>query len=249
MVTTLKHQKSPKWLRINKIDLYQSDKDALTDNQWLNDQHMSVAQTLIKQQYPHISGLMPTIIQGRNPLPKDSLQILHTDGDHWVAVSMFDTGDEDIVVYDSKYSSLSPSTQALLAKLVHTDKPTFTVKLANVTKQSGASDCGLYAIAYLIHIASGLNPSVVIFEQAKMRKHLIKCFEQKNIEPFPVIKERRMSIYPKTITIKVYCYCRSVYDGQKIVECNGVCGEWYHTKCISTSIHRNKEWFCKNCSV
>ena len=163
---------------------------------------MSVAQTLIKQQYPHISGLMPTIIQGRNPLPKDSLQILHTDGDHRVAVSMFDTGDEDIVVYDSKYSSLSPSAQALLAKLVHTDKPTFTVKLANVTKQSGASDCGLYAIAYLIHIASGLNPSVVIFEQAKMRKHLIKCFEQKNIEPFPVIKERRMSIYPKTITIK-----------------------------------------------
>ena len=67
-----------------------------------------------------------------------------------------------------------------------------------------------------------------------MRKHLIKCFEQKNIEPFPVIKERRMSIYPKTITIKVYCYCRSVYDGQKMVECNGVCGEWYHTKCIST---------------
>ena len=83
---------------------------------------------------------MPTILQGRNPLPKHSLQILHTDGDHWVAVSTFNTGDHDIIMYDSKYSTLSPSTHTLLAKVVHT---AFTVKLANVTKQSGDSDCGL----------------------------------------------------------------------------------------------------------
>ena len=68
----------------------------LTSSEWLNDQHIDVAQTLIKQQYPHNHGLKPTILQGRNVLPKDSLQILHIDGAHWVAASTFDTGDEDI---------------------------------------------------------------------------------------------------------------------------------------------------------
>ena len=37
----------------------------------------------------------------------------------------------------------------LLSQLVHTDKPTFNIKIANVSKQSGTSDCGLYAIAYM----------------------------------------------------------------------------------------------------
>ena len=76
-----------------------------------------------------------------------------------------------------------------------------------------------------------------------MRNHLIKCFEQKKLEPFLVAKERRMSTCAKTITVKVYCY-----NGEKMVECNGGCGEWYHTKCISTRFQRNKKWFCKNCS-
>ena len=91
--------------------------------------------------------------------------------------------------------------------------------------------------------------SLYIFHQALMRNHLLKCFEQKKLEPFPVFKERRVSTCAKTMTVKVYCYCRSVYDGEKMVECNGGCGEWYHTKCISTPVHRNKKWFCKNCSM
>ena len=40
--------------------LYKFDKDALTGNGWLNDQHMCVAQTFIKLQYPHIHGFTLT---------------------------------------------------------------------------------------------------------------------------------------------------------------------------------------------
>ena len=67
----------PKWITVNNIDLYTSAKEVIIGNEWLNDQHMHVAQTLIKEQYPYINGLMTTILQGRNPLPKHSLQILH----------------------------------------------------------------------------------------------------------------------------------------------------------------------------
>ena len=143
----------PKWITINDII---SDKDILLRNEWLNDQHMNVAQSLLKEQHPHINGLTPTVLQGRQPLPTGSLQIIHTDGDHWVAVSTFNTEGADTIVYDPKYSSVSKSTQTILAKLVNTDKPAFSVRMASVLKQSGSSDCGLFAIAYVTHITKCL---------------------------------------------------------------------------------------------
>ena len=33
----------PKWLTINNVNLYESDRDALMGNEWLNDQHIYVA--------------------------------------------------------------------------------------------------------------------------------------------------------------------------------------------------------------
>ena len=90
-------------------------------------------------------------------------------------MSNFNTETEgvDIIVYDSMYSSLSKNTQTILSKLVHTDKPELTVKMANVSKQSGTRDCGLFAIAYITHIANRLDPSLGIFNQAQMRDHVI----------------------------------------------------------------------------
>ena len=46
-----------KWITIDDIILYQSDKDVLLKNEWLNDKHIHVAQTLIKQQFQDIDGL------------------------------------------------------------------------------------------------------------------------------------------------------------------------------------------------
>ena len=123
-----------KWITINHIHLYQSDKDALLGNGWLNDQYILIAQTLIKQQHPRIHGLLPTLMQGRNPLPTGALQILHVDSNHWVTVSTFDTEAQDIIVYDPKNYSLSSSTQTILAKLVNTDKPSFTVRMESVSQ-------------------------------------------------------------------------------------------------------------------
>jgi len=63
------------------------------------------------------------------------------------------TENEDISLYNSNYSTVGTATKVkvLLAQLVHTDKPTFSVKLFSVSKQSGSSDCGLYAIPQISH--------------------------------------------------------------------------------------------------
>jgi hypothetical protein len=120
----------------------------LLGNEWLNDKHIHVAQTLIKEQFSNICGLHPTILQANSKcLPPGSLQIMHSDGNHWLTASTLNRGTEDIVVYDSMYASVSKSTHSLLAKLVNTDKPSFSVQMANVMKQTGNFDCGLFAIA------------------------------------------------------------------------------------------------------
>ena len=55
-------------------------------------------------------------------LPRDSesLQILHVEGDHWIAVSSVGCNNEEIAIYDSKSMSLSAETKLLLAQLIHT---------------------------------------------------------------------------------------------------------------------------------
>ena len=149
----------------------------------------------------------------------------------------------------SKYSSLSTGTKLVLSQLIHTDKPYFNVKIASVSKQSGSADCGLYAIAYITSIVFGLNPTLCVFEQSAMRPHLLNCFQEKEMSPFPMLRGRRSSLTATTICIKVYCYCRCIDTGEKMVICDGQCGEWFHTKCALTSVSKKKKWFCKNCAV
>lgn len=239
------------WMTIDKIFLYNTDKEVLTSKtMWLNDNHITCAQILLKHQFSQYGGLQCTVLQqtkSLKPLQADSLQILHTRGNHWIAVSTVSCTTEDITVYDSKYSRLSSDTETLLARLVHTDKSVVSVNIANVTKQSGSSDCGLFAVAYITHIAFGLNSCLCVFQQSAMREHLQKCLEDKRMQPFPIQKERRLTMVHKVAQIKVHCYCRCPSDGEKMIACDGDCGEWFHVKCVKSAVHRNKKWFCNNC--
>ena len=55
---------SDKWLMIDKIYLYNSDREVLlSKTQWLNDNHMTCAQLLLKHQFPQYSGLHCTVLQ------------------------------------------------------------------------------------------------------------------------------------------------------------------------------------------
>ena len=153
------------------------------------------AQLLIKKQYPNITGLDSTILQevgSLKPFPpgSKSLQILHTDGNHWIAASNIGcTTTEDIMVYDSMYTSISASTRQLLSQLVYTDKPTFSIRISPASKQSGNSGCGVYAIAFIISIAFGLDPALSVYDQNSMRDHLLTCFERKQIHVPSVVKK------------------------------------------------------------
>ena len=56
---------------------------------------------------------------------------------------------------------------------VFTKNKYFTVGIANVNKQSGDNDYGLFAAAYITSIAHGQDPSSIVYNQGLMREHLL----------------------------------------------------------------------------
>jgi len=61
----------------------------------------------------------------------------------------------------------------ILAQLLRTEHRSFTVKIMNMSKQSGSVDCALYAMATLTHLAHGKDPTTVVFDQDEMRPDLL----------------------------------------------------------------------------
>lgn len=49
--------------------------------------------------------------------------------------------------------------------------------MANISKQDGSKDSGLYAIAIAVHLTVNSDPEKVTFVQEKMRDHLFACIE------------------------------------------------------------------------
>ena len=242
------------WMDFGRVKLRMSDKEILLNAEGLlNDKHIKCAQYLVKSKFPNVCGLRSTLQQQKQvaPLEPNSLQIIHLPG-HWIAASTMNLSKEDIIVYDSLSTKVSENTAQILAQLVHTSNPQFTVKAPNVTKQSGSYECGLFAIAYITHLAHGLDPSLFVFHQEAMRNHFIQCIESQSITPFPTIKKRRQSVMANTVVIDVYCYCRCPDDGSKMVLCDGACGQWYHLNCLKQDrkgkpMLKTQKWYCRNC--
>ena len=66
-------------------------------------------------------------------------------------------------------------------------------------KQVESTDCGLFAIVSAVDILNGNNVYDLIYQQTKMRKHLIACFEQRKLTTFPLYEKRNTE---KTVTYK-----------------------------------------------
>uniref|UniRef100_A0A1X7VDD2 Ubiquitin-like protease family profile domain-containing protein n=1 Tax=Amphimedon queenslandica TaxID=400682 RepID=A0A1X7VDD2_AMPQE len=80
-----------KWIEFGNASLTIQDKDVLTKEEWLSDRHITMAQLLVKNKFPHLNGLRTTLEQ-KKPLdePNDKiLQVIHINNNHWALISTF----------------------------------------------------------------------------------------------------------------------------------------------------------------
>ena len=164
----------------------------------LSDIHINLAQNLLKSQFPQLKGLQSTLLQGKKSKQaftddeiKNKLQIIHCyDRHHWIVATTVTCEQGQVYAFDSLFKTLDDETKATICRLFRSSATsTPKVKVINSPKQEGSKDCGLFSIASATSIAFGLTPNKQKFKQQSMRAHLVKCFENNKLIPFPCIEK------------------------------------------------------------
>ena len=131
--------------------------------------------------------------------------------------------------------------------------------MCNVQRQVGGKDCGLFALAFAFAICSGVSPHTLGLHQPGLRLHLLECFEQMAMAPFPMkTKSRRVgSLKPLCLVetaIFVHCICRLPWDKEDsthgpLVYCS-TCKKWYHKHCCNIAnkyVTSSCRYTCSGC--
>ena len=178
---TARARNSDVWVKFKGMFLLQTDKDDLLEGRWLSDKHVNYAQSLLRSQFSHIDGWRETLLlhKVQRKIQK-GLQIVFTRGNHWILASTLSGC--GIEVFDSLYTTIDKETEKVIFEAFETeDKPKLT--MSKMSQQKGSNDCGVFAIAAATALAFGLVP--IPLQQSLMREHLLKCFEDNAMTPFP----------------------------------------------------------------
>ena len=238
------------WIDSGMIKLTNDDHGILeSPTEWLNSDIINAAQTILSEQFglPGLQNSELGSVFAFSIEANEFVQILHGAG-HWLTISTIGTEHSNVFVYDSLYSSPPAVVKQQIAALLATPKSEIQLQYVDVQMQSGANDCGLFAIAFATALCLGELPGKYIFEQRAMRGHLMKCLEAGEFSMFPVRKIRRSSKRIKsTSIIKVYCDCRMPELPSSMVQCTK-CHEWFHFLCVDVcGLNHKSSWFCTLC--
>ena len=179
---------SQPWVQCNGIVLLEAHRNEIVNGAKLNDLVINMAQQLLKAQFPNVTGLQSTLLQSKKKYPalkdKHSVQIVHSRGDHWIVAARVQAPSGVVKVYDSVYDTVDKETAMIILRL---SGGTCSLETMTIRKQSGSSDCGLFAIGISTALCFGLDPVTIKFDQVRMRPHLVNCFEKGALSLFPTI--------------------------------------------------------------
>ncbi len=107
-------------------------------------------------------------------------QILHVGSNHWVTVLATVSGFQ---CADSlRQRGVHQQVKALCDQLWAGKTVT---NIGRVQQQQGSTDCGLFAIAFAEAMLRGVDVRKLKLDQSRMREHLVQCFGENKIKPFP----------------------------------------------------------------
>ena len=237
---------------VKDLLLKPEDKKTLLSGGWLSDHHIGAAQKLLKNQYPHIDGLQSPVLGSRlmfSVMASEGIQIINHQK-HWICVSTIGCQPGHVDIYDSLYSTLSPSAIQQICNLLHTKEVKLTVRMRDMQMQHGTSDCGLFSIACAVCLCQGEDPCRFSWTQELMRQHLTNCLSTQRMSSFPGNSRKVSAKIKRTIHIPVFCSCRMPENKMGMAQCTR-CEEWFHKKCqnIPRAVFLKSiaTWFCKEC--
>ena len=177
---------SQPWVQCNGIALLEDHRNGIVHGAKLNDLVINMAQQLLKAQFPTVTGLQSTLLQSKKDYPalkdKNSVQIVHSCGDHWIVASRASSG--VVKVYDSVYDTVDKQTANTIRDL---SEGTCSLETVTIRKLSGSHDCGLFAIGVSTALCFGIDPVTITFDQDRMHPHLVNCFERGTLSLFPTM--------------------------------------------------------------
>ena len=240
------------WVSNELYSLTQQDRDVVASPAgWLTDNIVTVAQLLILQHFPNMSGLQLHEVCAFEVHTGEFLQIINISNNHWCVVSTVGCEDGVVNVYNSLYSSVSDSTICMIAGMVSSSASELIIKMMDVEKQSNGSDCGVLAIAYVFDICSRLNPCTARFHHKNIRKQLVMCLENCRFSRFPLLGKRKCSPSKSLQPVPIHCSCHMPEEsGDEMAECES-CLVWYHRHFmdIPSEVFGDTEvsWKCNAC--
>ena len=160
------------------------DAEPIIMGEQLTDVEINFAQHLLKSQFKHVNGLHSTLQQDKklgltNELIHNKIQIIFCKvRKHWITATTINCCNNKVKIYDSLFRHLHNESLQVVENLFQVNGEKLKIKIMQCQKQTGLTDCGLFATAVAIAIASGLNPSKMNFRQEIMRAHLVNCFNK-----------------------------------------------------------------------
>ena len=96
-----------------------ADKAILEGSNWLTDDIVNAAQTMLADQFSIMTGFQNTNAGMTTAFaiePDEFIQILHDGGGHWVMISTIGAKHPEVQMYDGLYCSLSSALKPKLPK-------------------------------------------------------------------------------------------------------------------------------------
>ena len=158
------------------------------NNEEISDESIDAALILLGEQAPYLF-LQPCTFTPNNLVysPLETIHIHHNGNHHYTTTTSIG---QNVRIFDSlncePTSSLLEQIAAIYSPL-NGVIPT-TTKVVMRHTQEGSKDCGLFAIAYAVELVFSSDPSIQIYDQSQMRQHLVSCFENRLLSPFPKSK-------------------------------------------------------------
>ena len=150
----------------------------------------------MQRQFPHLADgfqstlLLPTLLPFDSWMP-NYIQIVQVQSQrHWITVTTKDCSCGEVIVYDTLYDNVDFSTKTMLERLFSCGKEGLSYKMADgIQKQQGVTDCGIFTLTFAVSLAYMYDNSSPppIFQQDKLRSHLIACMEAQHFTIFPKV--------------------------------------------------------------